>query len=91
MDLKRLEDLSQDIVQGFDHMKMRAKEMRNTNGNIFVVQNRIFFETSFFFVSESTNKRVFYFSLFSMVCLITLATWQVFYLRRYFKAKKLIE
>lgn len=43
MDLKRLEDLSQDIVQGFDHMKMRAKEMRNTNGNLFVVQNCIFY------------------------------------------------
>ncbi|XP_022172035.1 transmembrane emp24 domain-containing protein bai-like isoform X1 [Myzus persicae] len=41
--------------------------------------------------NESTNKRVLYFSLFSMICLIMLATWQVFYLRRYFKAKKLIE
>lgn len=41
--------------------------------------------------NESTNKRVFYFSLFSMICVIVLATWQVFYLRRYFKAKKLIE
>jgi len=71
LDLKRLEDLSHDIVLEFDDMKKRADDMRNTN--------------------ESTNKRVFYFSLFSMICLITLATWQVIYLRRYFKAKKLIE
>lgn len=42
-------------------------------------------------VSESTNTRVLYFSIFSMCCLIGLATWQVFYLRRFFKAKKLIE
>nr|BAG59374.1 unnamed protein product [Homo sapiens] len=41
--------------------------------------------------NESTNTRVLYFSIFSMFCLIGLATWQVFYLRRFFKAKKLIE
>uniref|UniRef100_A0A2S2PHT4 Transmembrane emp24 domain-containing protein bai n=1 Tax=Schizaphis graminum TaxID=13262 RepID=A0A2S2PHT4_SCHGA len=41
--------------------------------------------------NESTNTRVFYFSLFSMTCLIVLATWQVWYLRSYFKAKKLID
>ncbi|CAL1528426.1 unnamed protein product [Lymnaea stagnalis] len=41
--------------------------------------------------NESTHSRVMYFSLFSMLCLLGLATWQVLYLRRYFKAKKLIE
>lgn len=41
--------------------------------------------------TETTHSRVMYFSLFSMLCLLSLATWQVFYLRRYFKAKKLIE
>lgn len=41
--------------------------------------------------NESTNNRVLYFSIFSMLCLLGLATWQVLYLRRYFKAKKLIE
>lgn len=41
--------------------------------------------------NESTNARVLYFSVFSMCCLLGLATWQVFYLRRYFRAKKLIE
>ena len=43
------------------------------------------------FLAESTNSRVLYFSLLSMLCLIALATWQVLYLRRFFKAKKLIE
>lgn len=47
--------------------------------------------TVFNFSTESTNTRVLYFSIFSMCCLIGLATWQVFYLRRFFKAKKLIE
>lgn len=41
--------------------------------------------------NESTNSRVLYLSIFSMCCLLGLATWQVLYLRRFFKAKKLIE
>ncbi|XP_055378327.1 transmembrane emp24 domain-containing protein bai [Condylostylus longicornis] len=71
VDLKRLEDLSDSIVQDFALMRKREEEMRDTN--------------------ESTNSRVLFFSIFSMCCLLGLATWQVLYLRRYFKAKKLIE
>uniref|UniRef100_A0A4W5R6E3 Transmembrane p24 trafficking protein 10 n=2 Tax=Hucho hucho TaxID=62062 RepID=A0A4W5R6E3_9TELE len=71
VELRRMEDLSESIVNDFAYMKRREEEMRDTN--------------------ESTNTRVLYFSLFSMCCLIGLATWQVFYLRRFFKAKKLIE
>lgn len=71
VELKRLEDLSESIVQDFVQMRQREKEMRDTN--------------------ESTNSRVLYFSIFSMCCLLGLATWQVLYLRRFFKAKKLIE
>jgi len=41
--------------------------------------------------NESTNTRVLYLSIFSMCCLLGLATWQVLYLRRFFKSKKLIE
>ncbi|KAI4468753.1 transmembrane emp24 domain-containing protein [Holotrichia oblita] len=71
VELRRLEDLSNDIVHDFSIMRKREEEMRDTN--------------------ESTNNRVLYFSIFSMCCLLALATWQVLYLRRYFKAKKLIE
>ncbi|XP_044730196.1 transmembrane emp24 domain-containing protein bai [Chrysoperla carnea] len=71
VELKKLEDLSDDIVQDFALMRKREEEMRDTN--------------------ESTNNRVLYFSIFSMCCLLGLATWQVLYLRRFFKAKKLIE
>jgi len=70
-ELKRLEDLSNAIVDDFALMRKREEEMRDTN--------------------ESTNSRVLYFSVFSLCCLLGLATWQVLYLRRYFKAKKLIE
>lgn len=71
IELRRLEDLSQDIVSDFTYMKAREEEMRDTN--------------------ESTNSKVLYFSIFSMCCLLGLAVWQVLYLRRYFKAKKLID
>ncbi|XP_015518677.2 transmembrane emp24 domain-containing protein bai isoform X1 [Neodiprion pinetum] len=71
VELKRLEDLSESIVQAFSWMRKNEEEMRDTN--------------------ESTNSRVLYFSIFSMCCLLGLATWQVLYLRRFFKAKKLID
>jgi len=71
VELRRLEDLSESIVNDFAYMRQREEEMRNTN--------------------ESTNSRVLYLSIFSMLCLLGLATWQVLYLRRYFKAKKLID
>jgi len=70
-ELRRLEDLSEAIVQDFHYMRKREEEMRDTN--------------------ESTNSRVLYLSVFSMCCLLCLALWQIIYLRRYFKAKKLID
>jgi len=69
--MRRLEDLSFSIFNGFSDMKKREEEMRSTN--------------------ESTNARVLYFSIFSMACLIVLAFWQVMYLKKYFKTKKLID
>jgi len=71
IELRRLEDLSDSIVNDFQFMKQREEEMRSTN--------------------LSTNSRVLYFSAFSMMCLIGLATWQVLYLKKFFKSKKLIE
>ncbi|VDL69427.1 unnamed protein product [Nippostrongylus brasiliensis] len=71
VELRRLEDLSDQIVKDFAFMRKREEEMRNTN--------------------ESTNSRVLYLSIFSMLCLLGLAVWQVMFLRNYFKAKKLID
>lgn len=71
VELKRLEDLGDAIVNDFAYMRQREQEMRDTN--------------------ESTYSRVLYFSIFSILCLFGLATWQLFYLRRFFIAKKLIE
>ncbi|KAF7638446.1 GOLD domain-containing protein [Meloidogyne graminicola] len=71
VELRRLEDLSDSIVQDFVYMRQREEEMRDTN--------------------ESTNSRVLYLSIFSMLCLLGLAAWQVLYMRSYFKSKKLID
>jgi len=71
LELKKLEDLSEAIVNDFAYMRAREEQMRDTN--------------------ESTSDRVLYFSIFSMLVLIGLAVWQIFYLRRFFVAKKLIE
>uniref|UniRef100_A0A915PLT4 Uncharacterized protein n=1 Tax=Setaria digitata TaxID=48799 RepID=A0A915PLT4_9BILA len=56
VELRRLEDLSDSIVQDFAYMRQREEEMRSTN--------------------ESTNSRVLYLSIFSMLCLLSLAIWQ---------------
>ncbi|OZJ05324.1 hypothetical protein BZG36_01561 [Bifiguratus adelaidae] len=41
--------------------------------------------------NESTNERVQWFSLLTLFTLIGLGTWQIFYLRRFFKRKRLID
>jgi len=40
--------------------------------------------------NESTNARVAYMSFASLVILVLLGLWQIFYLKQFFKAKKLI-
>ncbi|OBZ89187.1 Endoplasmic reticulum vesicle protein 25 [Choanephora cucurbitarum] len=41
--------------------------------------------------NESTNERVKWFSILSLATLFSLGTWQVLYLRRFFKRKRLID
>lgn len=41
--------------------------------------------------NESTNMRLFYQTILSIIILIVLTTWQVLYLRTYFKTRKLID
>jgi hypothetical protein len=40
--------------------------------------------------NESTNARVLWFSLFSMLVMISMGVWQAFHLKNFFKTKKLI-
>jgi len=41
-------------------------------------------------LTESTNARVLWFSVLSMVILLVLGAWQLYYLKRFFQEKKLI-
>lgn len=41
--------------------------------------------------NESTNERVKFFSILSLFTLFALGTWQILYLRRFFKRKRLID
>jgi len=41
--------------------------------------------------NESTNERVQWFSFLTLFTLISLGTWQIYYLRRFFKRKRLID
>jgi hypothetical protein len=40
--------------------------------------------------NESTNERVKWFSIFAVVVLVCSGIWQIFYLKKFFKSKKLI-
>jgi len=91
LELKKLEDLSDAIVQDFALMRKREEEMRDTNGELTEPSGMTNPNLNCIAFVESTNNRVLFFSIFGMCCLLGLATWQVLYLRRFFKAKKLIE
>ena len=79
VELKRLEDLSESIVQDFAHMRQR--EVRFGSGFVLYLVWDLFpslhLQEEMRDTNESTNSRVLYFSLFSMCCLLGLATWQV--------------
>ena len=87
-------------MQDFEHMRRREEEMRDTNGEfsnlrlIVVASGEMTADrlsSPTISNTESTNTRVFYLGIFSIGCLLGLATWQVLYLRRFFKTKKLID
>ena len=79
VELKRLEDMSESIVQDFAFMRRREVRLRQTHtcGYISLHYNVFSFQEEMRDTNESTNSRVLYFSIFSMCCLLGLATWQV--------------
>lgn len=42
-------------------------------------------------VNVSTHNRLLYFGIFAMMCLIGVTVWEVLYLRRFFKSKRLMD
>lgn len=92
LELRKLEDLAEAVVNDFARMKMREQEHRDTNGmsSPTSVHCRSALSSSSWLSLESTNERLLLFSLISMGALLALAVWQVLYLKRYFRQKKLI-
>jgi hypothetical protein len=40
--------------------------------------------------AESTNSRVAWLSIFSVVTMVAVGAWQIYYLKRYFQQKKIL-
>lgn len=70
VELRRIEELTDEIVDELQFLKSREERLRDTN--------------------ESTNKRVKFFSIAIIILLLVLGTWQVSYLRNFFKSKNII-
>lgn len=90
-ELRKLETVVKEIVDEMNYLKAREAKLRDTNGNyshLTINQDSIFF---FSFSIESTNERVKWFSTISLFTLFGLGTWQILYLRRFFKRKRLID
>lgn len=101
VELRKLEDLVKDILENMDHLKSREEKMRNTNGKdqgtdrwpLLCCFHDMSNTTSLvgLFPLESTNERVKWFSTMTMCVLVVLGLWQIFYLKRFFRKKRLID
>jgi hypothetical protein len=70
VELRRIEDLTDEIARELEYLKIREARLRDTN--------------------ESTNNRVQNFSVGIILSLLSLGTWQIWYLRKYFRSKHII-
>ncbi|CAJ0625715.1 5849_t:CDS:2 [Entrophospora sp. SA101] len=70
-ELRKLEQIVQEIVDEMEYLRRREARMRDTN--------------------ESTNERVKWFSLGTIFVLVALGGWQIFYLKKFFQRKRLID
>jgi hypothetical protein len=66
VELKRLEDLSEAIVQDFAMMRKREEEMRDTNGNIKKLEAKSKHALILFLCSQNQPTAVFCTSVFSV-------------------------
>merc|ERR1712146_83375 len=77
-----------------EHLKPLELELRRIEDTVEMIQKDFEYmrdrEAVMRDTNESTFTRVSYLSLFSVGCLVALAVWQLFYLKRYFTQKKLL-
>jgi hypothetical protein len=77
-----------------EHLKPLELELRRIEDTVEMIQKDFEYmrekEAVMRDTNESTFSRVSLLSFFSIFCLLALALWQLFYLKRYFTRKKLL-
>ncbi|CAH0490265.1 unnamed protein product [Peronospora farinosa] len=77
-----------------EHLMPVEKELRKMEDTVDEIHREMLYmrerEAMMRNTNESTNARVLWFSFFSIVVLLGMGIWQVLYLKKFFKSKKLI-
>lgn len=77
-----------------EHLMPVEKELRKMEDTVDEIHREMLYmrerEAAMRNTNESTNSRVLWFSFFSIVVLLGMGVWQVLYLKKFFKSKKLI-
>ncbi|GMF09782.1 unnamed protein product [Phytophthora lilii] len=77
-----------------EHLMPVEKELRKMEDTVDEIHREMLYmrerEATMRNTNESTNSRVLWFSFFSIVVLLGMGVWQVMYLKKFFKSKKLI-
>ncbi|KAJ0408672.1 hypothetical protein ATCC90586_007698 [Pythium insidiosum] len=77
-----------------EHLMPVEKELRKMEDTVDEIHREMLYmrerEAAMRSTNESTNSRVLWFSFFSIAVLLAMGVWQVMYLKRFFKSKKLI-
>jgi hypothetical protein len=77
-----------------EHLMPVEKELRKMEDTVDEIHREMLYmrerEAAMRNTNESTNSRVLWFSFFSIVVLLGMGVWQVMYLKKFFKSKKLI-
>ncbi|DAZ94798.1 TPA: hypothetical protein N0F65_002411 [Lagenidium giganteum] len=77
-----------------EHLMPVEKELRKMEDTVDEIHREMLYmrerEAAMRSTNESTNSRVLWFSFLSIVVLLAMGVWQVFYLKKFFKSKKLI-
>ncbi|TMW56317.1 hypothetical protein Poli38472_006327 [Pythium oligandrum] len=77
-----------------EHLMPVEKELRKMEDAVDEIHREMLYmrerEAVMRSTNESTNSRVLWFSFFSIAVLLAMGVWQVLYLKKFFKSKKLI-
>jgi hypothetical protein len=90
LELRKLEDKAEEIFKEMSYQRSREEKMRDTNGTFAILAevNKGFIWSAS--CTESTNTRVLWFTVTSIIVLASLGAWQIIYLRTFFKQRQLI-